>query len=199
MFAVRDDKNRLESAQEPIRPPELREFDRRPGDVVRIVLELGFEPFDQSQAVGRTACKSDQDLTFEQLPHLGGFRLDDRGAERDLPVAPHGHLRPSTNRENRRRMPIHLVPHPSQSSRSSAASSRIRLGRKALSIMPGRSRRKGGRRFDCFGEVEIRPMSMLGKMLRRIGMIGTVGAVVKVKAACGDWTIERSEGRDAFS
>ena len=90
----------------------------RRGDVVGIVLQLALEPLQQGEPVGRRPREAHQHLPLQQLAHLHRVGLHDLGAERHLPVAPHGHLAPLTHRENRRCMPVqaeflrHKVPGP---------------------------------------------------------------------------------------
>ena len=103
---VDHDQHGLEPPEHPVGPPELGQLGRRPGDVVGIVLELGLEPLQQGEAVGRAAGEADQDLAVEQLADLDRVGLHDGRAERHLAVAADGHPPAAPDRQDRRRMPV---------------------------------------------------------------------------------------------
>ena len=103
---VHDQEHRFQSPEHPVGPPELGQLGRGAGDVVGIVLQLALEPLQQGKPVGRRSREAHQHLPLQQLAHLHRVGLHHLGAERHLPVAPHGHLAPLAHRENRRRMPV---------------------------------------------------------------------------------------------
>ena len=73
---VRDEHHRFEVAQISVGAPVLGELDGRPGQLVGMLLELGFEPFEQSEGVGGGASEASYDVAFlADAADLAGVRL----------------------------------------------------------------------------------------------------------------------------
>ena len=86
-FLVEHDQHRFEPAQRAIGAPVLGELDRRALEVAAILLELGFEPREQRERIGRRSGKAREDVVVVKAADLARALLDDGVAERDLPVA----------------------------------------------------------------------------------------------------------------
>src|SRR5690606_27703369 len=69
----------------------LGELGRRPGEVARVAIELLLEALEERQRVGHRPREARQNAATLEGAHLGGLRLDDGVADRDLPVAREGH------------------------------------------------------------------------------------------------------------
>src|SRR5881396_1054780 len=63
--------------------------------------ELGLEPGEERERVGGRAGESGHDTAVVELAHLAGARLDDRLADRHLPVAGQRHLAAVADRHDR--------------------------------------------------------------------------------------------------
>src|SRR5512134_2553153 len=83
-FAVGDRQHRLEPAQDAVRAPILGEFDRRAHEMTLVLLQLGFETFEQRKRIRRAAGKSCKYPVVMEPAHLARARLDHDVAERDL-------------------------------------------------------------------------------------------------------------------
>ena len=70
-----------------------------------MALELGFQPLEQGEGVGRGAGEAGDDLAVAQPPDLLGVALDDGLAHRDLAVARHHHLAALADRQDGRGVP----------------------------------------------------------------------------------------------
>ena len=57
------------------------------GELAGILLELGFQPLEQSESVGGGAGKAADHVAFAEPAHLLGIGFDDGLADRDLAVA----------------------------------------------------------------------------------------------------------------
>jgi hypothetical protein len=84
---VGDEHHGLEPAQVPVGAPVLGQLDAGPRELARILLELGFQALEQGEGVGGRAGKAADHRALGEPAHLLGVALDDRLAERDLPVA----------------------------------------------------------------------------------------------------------------
>ena len=70
-----------------------------------MALQLGLEPLEQGEGVGRRAGEARDDLAVADAPDLLGVALDDGLAHRHLAVAGHHDLAVLANREDGRGMP----------------------------------------------------------------------------------------------
>ena len=65
-----------------------------------MALELGLEPLEQGEGIGRRAGEAAHDLAVAQPAHLLGVALDDGLAHRDLAVARHHDLAALADRQD---------------------------------------------------------------------------------------------------
>src|SRR3989441_1169357 len=94
----------------PIRPPVLRELDRRPRQVAGVALQLLLELLEQRERVRGGAGEPGEDLPTLERAHLVGIGLHYRVADRDLAVAAQGDVAVPPDAQNRRRMYLLHVP-----------------------------------------------------------------------------------------
>ena len=87
---IRDNHHGFEPAQITIGAPILGEFDRSPGKLTWILLELGFQALEQGKRIRGRACEPADDVAFAQPPYLFGIGLDDGLTDGNLAVAPDG-------------------------------------------------------------------------------------------------------------
>lgn len=90
MPLVGHDHQGFEPTKGSVGPPLLGQFDRGPGHVVRVILQLRLEPFEQGEAVGRTPGESGKHPTVEQAPDLRRVSLHDLITEGHLAVTTEG-------------------------------------------------------------------------------------------------------------
>ena len=102
---VGDDHHRLQPAQIAVGAPVLGELDGRAHQLSGILLELGFQPFEQREGVGGGAGKTADHVTFAEPPHLLGIGFDDGLADRDLAVAADGDQAALADGQNGRAVP----------------------------------------------------------------------------------------------
>ncbi len=96
-----DDEHRLETAEDAVGSPILRQLHGRSLDVAAVLFQFRLEPGEERKGIGRGTGKAGQHLVVVQAPDLPRRLLDDRVAEGHLAVA--GQDRPAvvSNRENR--------------------------------------------------------------------------------------------------
>jgi hypothetical protein len=56
-----------------------------------VLFQLGLEPFEQGEGIGRSPGKSGEDAVVIKATHLARGLLDNDIAEGDLAIATHGH------------------------------------------------------------------------------------------------------------
>ncbi len=83
---VHDDQHRLEAPKDAVGSPVFRQLDGRPFDLAAVLLELGLEAREQRERIGGRSGEPGEDLVVVEPPDLPGALLDDRVAQRDLPV-----------------------------------------------------------------------------------------------------------------
>src|SRR5205823_11220277 len=87
-LGVGDDHHGLKPAKVAVCTPVLGEFDRRPGELARILLEFGFKALEQGKRVRGRAREPADDVALAKPPDLPGIGLDDGLSDGDLAVAP---------------------------------------------------------------------------------------------------------------
>jgi hypothetical protein len=103
---VGDDHHCLQPPQIAVGAPILGEFDRRAGQLAGILIELGFQPLEQRERVGRSAGEAADYLALAEPAHLLGVGLDDRLPDRDLTVAAHGYQAALAHGQDGRAVPL---------------------------------------------------------------------------------------------
>ena len=88
-FVVHDDEHGFEPAQRAVGAPVLGELDGRSFEVAAILFELGFEPGEQRERIGRRAGEAGEHAVVVEAADLARRLLDDGVAEGDLAVAGH--------------------------------------------------------------------------------------------------------------
>ena len=101
---VGDEHHRLEAAQVAVGAPVLGELDAGAGELAGILLELGLEPLEQREGVGRRAGEAADHLALGEAAHLLGVALHDGLAEAHLTVAADHHAPALADHEDRRRV-----------------------------------------------------------------------------------------------
>ena len=89
---VRDGEHRLEPAQHAVGAPVLGELHRALEQLSLVLLELGLEPLEEGERVGRGAREAREHAVLVEAAHLAGGGLHDDVAEGHLAVAAHGDL-----------------------------------------------------------------------------------------------------------
>ena len=72
---VGDEHHRLEPAQIAVGAPVLGEFDAGAHELAGILLELGFQPLEQGEGVGRRAGEAGDDLALAEPADLAGVAI----------------------------------------------------------------------------------------------------------------------------
>jgi hypothetical protein len=89
---VHYDEHGLQTAQDAIGTPILRELDGRALEIAAILLQFGLEPREEGERIGGRPGKAGQDPLVVEPPDLARALLDDGVAEGDLAVAGHDRL-----------------------------------------------------------------------------------------------------------
>jgi hypothetical protein len=82
----------IKAAQITVGAPVLGELDAGAGQLARILLQLGLQPLEQGERVGRRTGKPADDVAAPDRAHLAGVALDDGRTEADLPISGDHHL-----------------------------------------------------------------------------------------------------------
>jgi len=77
----------FETAQIAVGAPILGEFDASARQIARMLLQLGLQPLEESEGIGRGAGKAGQDIAFAEPPHLAGIGFHHGRAQGNLAVA----------------------------------------------------------------------------------------------------------------
>jgi hypothetical protein len=93
--------HRFEIAQIFVGAPVLGKLDRGTHQLVRILLELGFEPLQKREGIGCRAGKTGDDLALAKAPDLARITLHHGLAEAHLAIARHHHLSALPDGNNR--------------------------------------------------------------------------------------------------
>ena len=81
-----DEQQRLETAQHAVGAPVLGQFDRGPGEMAVMLLELALEALEERERVRRATGETGNDAVVVETPHLARVGLHDGVAERHLAV-----------------------------------------------------------------------------------------------------------------
>ena len=106
---VGDDHHGFEAAQETVGAPVLGEFDGGAGQLAGVLLELGFEAFEQGEGVGGRTGKAADDVALAEAANLAGVRFDDRLPEAHLAVAGNYNSAALANGQDRGGVPGRIV------------------------------------------------------------------------------------------
>ena len=91
MRVVGDGHHRLQPAKVAVGAPVLGEFHAGAFELAREAFQLGFQPLQQGEGVGRRTGEAGQHrAAVADAAHLAGVALDDGLAERHLAVPGHG-------------------------------------------------------------------------------------------------------------
>src|SRR5262249_54807614 len=114
-FDVRDHQERLEPAEEAVRPPVLAQLHAGAGEVVLVLLELRLEALEEGEGVGGAAGESGEDATVAEAAHLPRAGLHHRLVQRDLAVAAEPPPPVAADAENGRSVEHREIARPSNS------------------------------------------------------------------------------------
>ena len=89
---IRHRQQGFQAAQIAIRPPILRQINAGPFQLIREAFQLGFQPFQQGEGIGRGAGEARQHLAAGNPANFARIALHHCLAERDLAIPGHGHL-----------------------------------------------------------------------------------------------------------
>ena len=106
---VGDQHHRLEPAQIAVGAPVLGELDAGAHELAGILLELGLQPLEQGEGVGRRAGEAGDHLALAEPAHLAGVALHDGLAEADLAVAADHHAPALADHEDGGGVPAPVV------------------------------------------------------------------------------------------
>jgi hypothetical protein len=107
--AVGDRHHRLKPPEIAVGAPVLGELDAGARELAGMLFELGFEPLEQGERVGRCAGEARDHRAVAQGAHLARVRFHHRVAERNLPVAGDHHLAALADRKDGGAVPGRLV------------------------------------------------------------------------------------------